>query len=106
MKSLLVLAMLTAVAASGVAPVAADEAKAPVSASMFLSIMSAPIEGRDMAFDRSLKEAGPAARPSLTEILPDGSIKMDRTIITVRNPCPPGMMHYDPPPLPGRRARN
>jgi hypothetical protein len=87
-------------------PAAADEVKAPVSASMFLSTMTAPIEAREAAFDRSLKEAGPAPRPRLMEVQPDGSVKMDRAVITVRNPCPPGDIHYEPPPLPGRRVRN
>jgi hypothetical protein len=72
---------------------------------MFLSTMTAPIEAREVAFDRSLKEAGPTPRPSLMQIQPDGSVKVDRAVITVRNPCPPGE-HYEPPPLPGRRARN
>jgi len=87
-------------------PAAADEVKAPVSASMFLSTMTAPIEAREAAFDRSLKEAGPAPRPRVIEVQPDGSVKMDRAVITVRNPCPPGDIHYEPPPLPGRRVRN
>ena len=106
LKTLLVLAMLVTMGALGVGSTAADEAKVPVSASMFLSIMNAPAETRDAAFDRSLKEAGPTPRPPLAEILPDGSVKMDRAVITVRNPCPPGTMHYEAPPLPGRRARN
>ena len=106
-KSLLVPAMLAAAAAVlGGAPAVADEAKTPVSATMFLSIMSAPLEARDAAFDRSLKEDGPAQRASLGEVLADGSVKYGRTTITVRNPCPPGTAHYEPPPLPGRRARN
>src|SRR5262249_45076450 len=100
------LAAVVATGALGVGVAAADEAKAPVSASMFLSIMSAPVESRDLAFDRSLKESGPAPRPPLAEVLPDGSVKVDRAVITVRNPCPPGTMHYEPPPLPGRRVRN
>ena len=104
MRGLLLL--LAAFAALGVTSAAADEVKAPVSASMFLSTMTAPIEAREAAFDRSLKEAGPAPRPRLMEVLPDGSVKMDRAVITVRNPCPPGDIHYEPPPLPGRRARN
>jgi hypothetical protein len=86
-------------------PAAADEAKAPVSASMLLKIMSTPLEAREVAFDRSLKEAGPPPRPPLAEVLPDGSVKVDRAVITVRNPCPPGTTHYEPAPLPGRRAR-
>ena len=106
MRSLLILSMLASAAVLGGAPAVADEAKTPVSASMFLSIMSAPLEPRDVAFDRSLKEDGPAQRSSLGEVLADGTVKYSRTTITVRNPCPPGTAHYEPPPLPGRRARN
>ena len=28
-----------------------------------------------------------------------------RAIVTLKNPCPPGTAHYEPPPLPGRRLR-
>jgi hypothetical protein len=104
MRSLLLLVASVVVLAA--LPAAADEVKAPVSASMFLSTMTAPVEAREAAFDRSLKEAGPAPRPPLMEVQPDGSVKIDRAVITVRNPCPPGDIHYEPPPLPGRRARN
>ncbi len=106
MKRLLVLTMLAAAAVLGGAPAVADQAKTPVSATMFLSIMSAPLEARDAAFDRSLKDDGPAQRSTLGDVLPDGTVKYGRTTITVRNPCPPGTAHYEPPPLPGRRARN
>lgn len=106
MRRTFVLALLAALAAFGAAPVSGDEAKAPVSASMLLKIMSTPIEARETAFDRSLKDTGPALRPPLTEVLPDGSVKVDRVVITVRNPCPPGTTHYEPAPLPGRRAKN
>ena len=97
-----VLALLSMLGAFGVAPVAADEAKTPVSASLLLRITSTPIEAREAAFDRSLKEAGPAPRGPFAEVLPDGSVKMDRAVITVRNPCPPG---HDEPLLPGRRVK-
>jgi len=99
---MLVVAGLASIAI-GALPAWADEAKAVVRASMLFSITSTPIEARETAFDRSLKDAGPAPRPPLAEVLSDGSLKVDRAIITVRNPCPPGMMHADPPPLPGRR---
>src|SRR5205814_8991800 len=105
MRGLLVLAALATIAL-GAEPALADEAKSVVKASMLLTIMSAPVEAREAAFDRSLKDTGPAPRPPLAEVLADGSVKVDRAIITVRNPCPPGTMHYEPPPLPGRRARN
>jgi hypothetical protein len=102
---MVVLALL-ATAALGTAPALADEAKVPLSASLLMKMMSPAVEARDTAFDRSLKEAGPAPRPPLAEVLPDGSVKVDRAVITVRNPCPPGTNHYEPAPLPGRRARN
>jgi hypothetical protein len=102
-KGLLVLSAL-ATLALGVIPASADEAKVVVKASMLLSITSVPVEAREVAYDRTLKDAGPAPRTPLAEILPDGSVKMDRAVITVRNPCPPG--HYDADKLPGRRAKN
>ena len=105
-RTMSVLALLTTLIAYGVSPASADEAKSPVSASMFMKIMNTPLEARETAFDRSLKEAGPAPRPPLAEILPDGSVKIDRAVITVRNPCPPGTMQHEPAPLPGRRAKN
>ena len=104
-KGLFVLAVLATIAL-GATPASADEAKVVVRASMLLSITSMPVEAREVAFDRSLKDAGPAPRPPLAEVLPDGSLKVDRAVITVRNPCPPGMMNHEPPPLPGRRAKN
>ena len=105
LKGLLVLAVLT-MTALAVTPASADEAKVVVRASMLLTITSVPVEAREVAFDRTLKEAGPAPRSALAEVLPDGSVKMDRAIVTVRNPCPPGTMYHDPTPLPGRRAKN
>jgi len=104
-KGLLVLGALATLAFVA-APASADEAKVVVKASLLLSITSVPLEAREVAYDRTLKEAGPAPRAPLAEILPDGSVKMDRAIITVRNPCPPGMMNHEPAPLPGRRAKN
>jgi hypothetical protein len=89
------------VAAVGIAH--ADEAKTPVSAMMILDIVSAPVQGRTSAFDESLKRpAPPAADSGGGEVLADGSVRYGRTVVTVKNPCPPGE-HYEPP-LPGRRA--
>src|SRR5712691_9386131 len=104
-KGLLALAALAALAL-GTTPASADEVKAVVRASMLLSITSVPVEAREVAFDRTLKEAGPTPRSPLAEVLPDGSVKIDRAVITVRNPCPPGTMYHDSAPLPGRRAKN
>ncbi len=89
------------------APARADEAKTPVSAAIILNMLSRPVESRGSAFDQSLREdrpVPPASSPG--EVLPDGSVRYGRTTITVRNPCPPETDHYEPPPLPGRRARN
>jgi len=79
----------------------ADEAKAPISASMLLSIAAPISESRDAAFDRAMKEPGPPARRPDGEIQPDGSVRYGAVTMTVRNPCPPGT-HFEPPPLPGR----
>jgi hypothetical protein len=73
----------------------AEEVKAQISASMLLSIMAQPSAPRVSALDESLRDPGPAPRsPSASGIT-----------IVVRNPCPPGDVHYEPPSLPGRRAR-
>ena len=82
----------------------ADEAKSQISASMLLRI-SAPIsESREAAFDRAMKEPGPAPRRADGEVQPDGSVRYGSMVVTVRNPCPPGT-HYEPFPLPGRARK-
>jgi len=94
-------AVLAALGAVGlVSPAGADEAKTPINASLFLSIMSAPVERREAAYDEALKGSGPAPRD------PDGSVRYGSVSMTVKNPCPPGTAHFEPPPLPGRRFRN
>ncbi len=84
-------------------PVAAlaDEAKAPISASMLLRVMTPISESRDAAFDGAIKEPGPPPRRADGEIQPDGRVRYGSVVMTVRNPCPPGT-HYEPLPLPGR----
>lgn len=86
----------------------ADEAKAPINAAVLLNMLApSTTESRDAAFDRSMKEPGPGPRsgPSEGQVQPDGSVRYGSTVITVRNPCPPGTVHYEPPPLPGRVVR-
>ena len=78
---------------AGTSAVAAEEAKAPVSATMLLTIMAQPIELRESPLDRAARESGPRPRPA----------EPSPVTITVKNPCPPGTAHYEPPPLPGRR---
>jgi hypothetical protein len=99
--------MLTGLALIGgsAAAAGAEELKAPISAAMFLN-MTSRTEPRDVAFDESLKgNSGPppVARSDEGQVQPDGSVRYGKTTIVVRNPCPPGDIHYDPPPLPGRR---
>jgi hypothetical protein len=98
------------VAGLGVIPATADEAKTPVSASMLLNILSAPVQVRDTAYDRSITDPGPAPRADGPVVLSDGSVRYGSdsrgVTVTVKNPCPPGTAHYEPPPLPGRRVRN
>jgi len=86
---------------TSIAPVLADEAKSPISASMLLSVVAPITASRDAAFDRAMKEPGPPARRPDGEIQPDGSVRYGSVTITVRNPCPPGT-HYEFPSLPGR----
>jgi hypothetical protein len=88
----------------------ADEAKTPINALMLLNVMGRPVESRDDAYNRALKDEGPSPFRSVLVPQADGSLRYEdgRTgvSITVKNPCPPGTAHYEPPPLPGRRARN
>jgi hypothetical protein len=87
-------------------PAAAEEAKAALNASMILSIVAAPVQPRASAYDEALKQPTPTPSDSaIGEVLPDGSVRYGRAIVTVKNPCPPGTVHYEPPPLPGRRPR-
>jgi hypothetical protein len=84
----------------------ADEAKSSIKPSMVLSLFSQPSELSVRALGREMLEPGPP--PASTqggEVQPDGSVKYGSVTVTVRNPCPPGTAHYEPPPLPGRRAR-
>jgi hypothetical protein len=67
--------------------------------------MSQPRESREAAFDMSLRDDAPPPRTTAMEILPDGTVRYGDVTVTVKNPCPPGTAHYEPPPLPGRRAR-
>jgi hypothetical protein len=101
LRAAVVLAL--ALGAPGLA--SADEAKTPISAAMILSIVAAPAESRTSAFDEALKRPAPAAPDnSVGEVLPDGSVRYGRTVITVKNPCPPGT-HNEPLVLPGRIRR-
>ena len=104
MRTLIVL--VAAAIAVGAVPAAADEAKAKITAPMIMNLLSQPIEAREAAYNDSLRSRETSDRPdpsSIGEVLEDGSVRYGRTTITVKNPCPPGTAHYEPPPLPGRR---
>jgi hypothetical protein len=107
MRALLVIALALSWLA-GPAGALADEAKTPV-LPLILDLTAPPIESREAAFNEMLRRDGPAPRRSSTEgiVLPDGSVQYGEgrgaVIVTVRNPCPEGTLHYEPKPLPGRR---
>jgi hypothetical protein len=103
-STILVVSLLMLLA--GVATAAADEAKTPLSASMILNLVAAPVNARSNAYDAGIKDPAAARQPDATtgEVLPDGSVRYGRTIVTVRNPCPPGE-HFEIPMLPGRGRR-
>jgi hypothetical protein len=96
--ALVLVAVLPAVA------VAHDEAKTPVSGSIILDITKSPAQARDRAFDESLRQDGPPARPKTEPVVqPDGSVKYGNTTVIIRHDCPPGGEFFEPPPRPGRR---
>ena len=97
-------AVLVVAMATAVMPAVADEAKTPIKASIILDIVNRPVDSRQVAFDESIKREAPSARGPVMEVLPDGTVRYGDVSVTVKNPCPPGSAHYDPPPLPGRRA--
>jgi hypothetical protein len=104
----LVLALAALVAALGARPAWAEEAKAPIDARMLLNLVAPVAESREAAFSGSLKDPGPVpASGNEPEVLADGSVRYGSgrgaVTVTLKNPCPPGTAHYEPPPLPGRR---
>jgi hypothetical protein len=104
MGKMIVLALLSLLAGTGVA--AADEAKARISASMFLDLTAPRVTAREAAYQESIRTAPSVPpRPSNGEVQEDGSVRYGNVTVTVRNPCPPGSGHEEPLPLPGRRSK-
>ena len=95
------------IVAAGAGAAAADEPKPAMSASFIMTIVAAPVDVTKNAYDAGLKDPSPvASRTDATsggEVLPDGSVRYGRTVITVKNPCPPGEHVELPPPRLGRR---
>jgi len=105
MTSLVALAGALVLVGAWAPGAAADEAKSPISAAVLLNILAPAAESRDAAFDRAMKEPGPRPLAAEGQIQPDGSVRYGALSITVKNPCPPGTLHYEPPPRPGRARK-
>jgi hypothetical protein len=83
---------------------ASEEAKTPIRP-LILNLTPGPVS-YEAAFNQVLREDGPKARSrGAGEVQPDGSVQYGSVNVTVKNPCPEGTVHYEPPPLPGRRAK-
>jgi hypothetical protein len=91
---------------AGVAGVpAAEELRPALNAPLILHLLSRPVDGPEVAFRESLREAPAApAREGGWETLPDGSARysVGNVQVILRNPCPEGSFHPKKP-LPGRR---
>ena len=107
MQRVILLGLAVGLGLGSVLPAAAEEAKTQVSAAIILDIVSAPVQPRRSAYDEALARPTAAAPdPSVGEVLPDGSVRYGKAIVTVKNPCPPGTHDeplIPPRPLPGRR---
>ena len=104
MRHAAVLALVIVPVIPGV--VAADEVKTRISAAMFLDLTAPRTSSRDTAYQESLTSVPSVApRPANGEVQDDGSVRYGNVTVTVRNPCPPGSIHDEPRPLPGRRSK-
>jgi hypothetical protein len=98
------LVALAGLIAVPVVAAAHDEAKTPISGSIILEMTRPATQSRERAFDESLKQDGPPARPKTEPVIqPDGSVKYGNTTVIIRHDCPPGSEFFEPPPRPGRR---
>jgi hypothetical protein len=106
MKTMTLIALACGLLAVGSA--AADEAKTPITP-MILNLMAPPpSQSYDSVFNEAMRARGPRPRGIAAlggELQPDGSVKYGDVSVTIKNPCPEGSGHYEPPPLPGRRPR-
>jgi hypothetical protein len=79
---------------------------------LLLNLTTRPAETADRALQETLREDARSARPAATadvEVLPDGSVRIGRTriTVTVKDACPEETHGLDvgPRPLPGRARR-
>ena len=93
----MVAAMTASVLLALAVPARGEEVKSPVGATLILNMLSQPRQSREAAYDQSIREEGPPRARTTGEAI------LSHVVVTVKNPCPPGTAHYEPPPLPGRR---
>jgi hypothetical protein len=92
-------------AVSAAPALAHEEAKTKIDPSMILDLTSPRATQPGRAYDESIRHDGPPpANPKHEwKQQPDGSYRYGNTTIIIRQDCPPGSEHFEPPPLPGRR---
>ena len=89
-------------------PAAADEAKTPITPMILHLVAPPPVQSSDTILTEAMRAPGPRPRGLAAlggELQPDGSVRYGDVTVTIKNPCPEGTAHYEPPPLPGRRPR-
>ena len=107
MKLVVAVLGLLAVGSAAV-PAVAEEAKTPVMPMILNLTAPPPAPSSDSLLSEAMRAPAPRSRGIAAlggEIQPDGSVKYGDVAMTIKNPCPEGSAHYEPPPLPGRRAK-
>ena len=102
------LGLLAVVCAGAAAPAVADEAKTPITPMILNLVAPPPALSSDAVLTEAMRAPGPRPRGIAAlggQLQPDGSVKYGDVSVTIKNPCPEGTAHYEPPPLPGRRPR-
>jgi hypothetical protein len=92
------------VLAFAVPAAAHEEAKTKIDPSAILDITAPRPALPSRAYDESIKREGPPpANATEWRQQSDGSYRYGNTTIIIRQDCPPGSEHFEPPPRPGRR---
>ena len=94
----------------GAIPAAADEAKIPGERLDDAQYpVGADAGARDRAYDRAITDPGPRLAPTSRSCSPTAACATASMSVTIKNPCPPGTAHYEPPrprpPLPRTTSR-